>query len=383
MDASPTTRATPLRDGMLVAAAVVTWLAVALTAIDVDRLAAFEPRELWGTACLVAFIALFLVLLPMPPGPRKDRLEVAFAIAMGALVVAANLLMLEGMLSVLLVIVAAHFVQLWRPRVALAALVVLNLAFALPWLAHMPWPRVLLMLLPVVGFQAFAALTMHYAATAERGRERLAQAHAELLATQALLAEGARSGERLKLSRELHDVAGHKLTALKLHLARLRRDPALAGREEVGIAGVLADELLDDIRGVVGELRNAEGIDLRTALFALATPFPPGQVVVDVADDLRLDDLAQAEALVRCAQEAITNALRHGRARRVEVHVARTPGGVALQVTNDGLAPADLRPGHGLTGMRERIEALGGTLALEPGGPRGLTVRATLPSAPA
>lgn len=368
---------------MLVAAALVTWGAVALAAIDVDRVMALDPRELGGLACVLAFIVLFLVLLPMAPGPRKARVETAFAIAMGALVVLANVLMLEGMLSVLLVIVAAHFAQLWRPRVALAALVVLNLAFALPWLAHLPWPQVVLMLLPVVGFQAFAALTMHYAATAERGRERLAQAHAELLATQALLAEGARSGERLKLSRELHDVAGHKLTALKLHLARLRRDPALAQREEVGIAGVLADELLDDIRGVVGELRNAEGIDLRTALFALATPFPPGQVVVHVADDLRLDDLAQAEALVRCAQEAITNALRHGRARRIEVRVERTADAVSLQVTNDGTAPADLRPGHGLTGMRERIEALGGTLSLESGGPRGLSVRATLPSAPA
>ena len=380
MDSDADPNATRPRDTWLIGAAVLTWAAVAATTVQFDRLAT-DPREAWGAACVVAFIALLLGCLALPPDPRGHRIEKAIAVAMGALVVAANLLLLEGMLAVLLVIVAAHLVQLWPPRRALFGLVVFNLGFAAPWLAHLPWPSVLLMLLPVIGFQAFAALTMHYADTAERGRERLARTHAELLATQALLAEGARSGERLKLSRELHDVAGHKLTALKLHLARLRRDPALAQREEVGIAGVLADELLDDIRGVVGELRNAEGIDLRTALHALAAPFPPGQVRVDVPDDLRLDDLAQAEALVRCAQEAITNALRHGRARRIEVRVARTTNGVELRVANDGAAPATLHPGNGLTGMRERLESLGGTLALDPAGPGGFVVHATLPSA--
>ena len=379
MDTVAHTHVTPPRDGWLIGAAVLTWGAVAATTIDFDQITT-DPREAWGAACTVGFIALLLGCLLLPAGPRGERVEKAIAATMGALVVAANLLLLEGMLAVLLVIVAAHLVQLWSPRRALLGLVVLNLAFAAPWLAFLSWPQVLLMLLPVIGFQAFAALTMHYANTAERGRERLARLHAELLATQALLAEGARSGERLKLSRELHDVAGHKLTALKLHLARLRRDPALAQREEVGIAGVLADELLQDIRGVVGELRNAEGIDLRAALHALATPFPSGQVHVDVADDVRLDDLAQAEAIVRCAQEAITNALRHGRARRIEVRVTRTARGVELRVANDGAAPAGIRPGHGLTGMRERVEALGGTLSLEPAGPQGFMVHATLPS---
>ena len=377
-DTDPT--ATRPRDLWLIGAAVLTWIAVAAASIHFDQLAT-DPREAWGAACVLAFIVLFLGCLALPPGPRRNRIETTFVGAMGVLAVVANVLLMEGMLAVLLVIVAAHLVQLWPPRRAVLGLLAFNLAFAAPWLQVFPWPDVLLMLLPMVGFQAFAALTMHYAETAERGRGRLARLHAELLATQALLAAGARSGERLKLSRELHDVAGHKLTALKLHLARLRRDPSLAQREEVGIAGVLADELLDDIRGVVGELRNAEGIDLRTALHALATPFPAGQVRVEVPDDLRLDDLAQAEALVRCAQEAITNALRHGHARRIEVRVARTARGIELRVGNDGATPANLRPGHGLTGMRERLEALGGTLALGPAEPRGFLVHATLPSA--
>lgn len=378
-DRAPLPGPTPLREGALVAAAVVTWLAVAASAADLERLAAGNAREWWGAAALVAFLALFLGCMRLAPGPRAERIEAWVGVAMGVVAVVANLFLLEGMVGVLLVIVAAHLSYLWPPRRVLLVVLLFNLAFAATWLPHLPWNRLLLLMLPLAGFQVFAALTAHYAVSAERSREALAHAHAGLLSTQALLDESARSGERLKLSRELHDVAGHKLTALKLHLARLRRDATLAGREEVEIASALADELLQDIRGVVGQLRADEGIDLRVALAALGTPFPATRVRVDVDPALRLDDLPLAEALVRVAQEAVTNAVRHGRAGTIEIHVARDAGAVVLTVANDGDRPVDLRPGNGLTGMRERVSALGGALDFGTDTPRGLRVTARLP----
>ncbi|MFY8135950.1 MAG: sensor histidine kinase, partial [Aquimonas sp.] len=160
-----------------------------------------------------------------------------------------------------------------------------------------------------LGFQAFATLTGYYAGMSERARDHLAQVNAELLATQRLLEESARSGERLKLSRELHDVAGHKLTALKLNLARLQRDPALAAREEVAVSAQLADELLADIRSVVSALRQHDGLELDAALRALARPIAGTQIEVEVQEGLRVESVATAETLLRCAQEAITNAL--------------------------------------------------------------------------
>lgn len=378
-DRAPLPGPTPLREGALVAAAVVTWLAVAASAADLERLAAGNAREWWGAAALVAFLALFLGCMRLAPGPRAERIEAWVGVAMGVVAVIANLFLLEGMVGVLLVIVAAHLSYLWPPRRVLLVVLLFNLAFAATWLPHLPWNRLLLLMLPLAGFQVFAALTAHYAVSAEHSREALAHAHAGLLSTQALLDESARSGERLKLSRELHDVAGHKLTALKLHLARLRRDATLAGREEVEIASALADELLQDIRGVVGQLRADEGIDLRAALAALGTPFPATRVRVDVDPALRLDDLPLAEALVRVAQEAVTNAVRHGRAGTIEIHVARDAGAVVLTVANDGDRPVDLRPGNGLTGMRERVSALGGALDFGTDTPRGLRVTARLP----
>lgn len=381
-DRAPLPGPTPLREGALVAAAAVTWLAVFASTADLAQLAAGNVREWWGAVALVAFLALFLGCMRLAPGPRSERIEAWVGVAMGVVAVVANMILLQGMVGVLLVIVAAHLSYLWPPRRVLLAMLLFNLAFAATWLPQLPWNRVLLLMLPLAGFQAFAALTAHYAVSAERAREALAHAHAGLLSTQALLDESARSGERLKLSRELHDVAGHKLTALKLHLARLRRDATLAGREEVGIASGLADELLQDIRGVVGQLRADEGIDLRAALAALGTPFPSTRVRVEVDPALRLDDLPRAEALVRVAQEAVTNAVRHGRAGTIDIGVVRDAGAVVLTVANDGDAPKHLRPGNGLTGMRERVAALGGELDISPATPRGLRVMARLPLGP-
>ena len=94
---------------------------------------------------------------------------------------------------------------------------------------------------------------------------------------------------------------------------------------------------------------------------------------------LRVPDLAHAETLLRVAQEAITNALRHGRPTRIDVRCLHVENVVELRVDNDGAAPATLRPGNGLTGMRERLDALGGTLEVRTTPPRGVQLRARLP----
>lgn len=268
-----------------------------------------------------------------------------------------------------------------RPGVVIAALLGFNLALALQWIGRTgSIGDTLVWMVPVMGFQAFATLTAHYAAGSERARLHLAEVNAELLATRRLLEESARAGERLKLSRELHDVAGHGLTALKLNLTRLARDPALAGREEVAIATALADDLLHQIRQVVGTLRAHDGLDLRAALEALVRPMPGVHIMLDIDPLLRVDDIEQASALLRCVQESITNALRHGRAGTISIRLHQTDDAVRLRIGNDGESPADIRDGHGLTGMRERLEAVGGTLEIVSTPPQGLEVRAIMPT---
>lgn len=238
----------------------------------------------------------------------------------------------------------------------------------------------MLNLLPLLGFQAFAALTALYAERSERRGDELADLNAELRATQRLLEESTRSDERLRLSRELHDVAGHKLTALKLHLRALHRDPAFAGREELGISLQLADELLGDIRAVVGELRQHDGIDLGEALQALARPLPGVRIELHGREHARVASVAQAEALLRVAQEGLTNALRHGQATRITLRVEANEGRLHLSVEDDGRGRLPLAEGNGLRGMRERLAAFGGALRIEQRQPQGLAVHADLPA---
>jgi signal transduction histidine kinase len=364
-------------------AAYVTWFALSLAVIDRDKLQSADPalwmREWAGVAALLAMLALFVASAARRVENDTPPWNV---IAQGLLVVLAEWLLRGGQTAVLLIVVAGQGVLLLSTRTFVLYMLALNAAIAAMWIERADSiGNLLLTLLPIVGFQAFAALTGHYAGSRERAREHLARINAELLATRRLLEESARAGERLKLSRELHDVAGHSLTALKLNLARLARDPALAGREELQVSSALADDLLGQIRQVVGTLRAHDGFDLRAALEALAQPFPGVRIAIDIEDGLRVDDLEQAETLLRCAQEAITNALRHGRAGEIRIALRRIDGALTFSIENDGLVPARIGFGNGLTGMRERLDAVGGTLEIATTPPRGLQLTARIPLA--
>ncbi|HWT16247.1 MAG TPA: histidine kinase, partial [Patescibacteria group bacterium] len=209
--------------------------------------------------------------------------------------------------------------------------------------------------------------------------EQLRAITAELVATRTLLAEGARDQERLRLSRELHDVAGHKLTALKLNLRALQQQSTGALAEDIASCTQLADELLGDLRGVVRQMRSDDGIDLARALASLAAPFRKPAVRIDIDPALRVDSLETAQTIVRVVQEGITNAVRHADADRVVVSLRRDGGVLRLDIGDDGRARAPIREGHGLTGMRERVAEHGGKLEIERDA-GGTTLRVALPA---
>jgi signal transduction histidine kinase len=136
--------------------------------------------------------------------------------------------------------------------------------------------------------------------------------------------------------------------------------------------------LLQDVREVVHDLRGARTLDLRAALARLAATVREPEIALEMPDPLEVDPL-RAQALYRCVQEGLTNAVRHGQARRVRVRVLRTPHGLELEVADDGRGAEALTPGAGLRGMRERIEECGGTLVVDSGLGSGVRLRAVLP----
>ncbi len=281
-----------------------------------------------------------------------------------------------GTAPVLLVMLVAHAALCWRPAVVLSFALAIDVGLYLA-LDGMGGKRTWLIVAIYASFQAFSALVAYYARNAERTRDALALVNADLLATRALLADSARDAERLRVARELHDVAGHKLTAMKLNLRALAGDPALAERSEVRIAQQLSSELLDDIRSVVQALRDTRGLDLHTALRALAAPLPRPTLALDIAADATVTDPALADTLLRVVQEALTNTARHTDADTLHVRLLREGEALLLRIEDNGQHTARLREGNGLSGMRERIAAAHGRLDIDltPHGALRLTAR--------
>ena len=211
--------------------------------------------------------------------------------------------------------------------------------------------------------------------------QALARTNRELRSAQAIIANTVRDAERLRISRELHDAWGHELTALglQLEIASHVTEPGKA-QDHVMQAKGLAGALLAKVRDVVAALREDECCDLKGALEALARSVPAPAIHVDISPGVRVGpDLAHA--LIRCAQEAVTNAVRHSEASNLWLRVTSDGEGVRLVARNDGSArPTFSSPGSGLVGMRERVESLGGRLAVRTGAGFGFTVDAWLPS---
>lgn len=209
-----------------------------------------------------------------------------------------------------------------------------------------------------------------------RARAELARTNAALLATQSLLADDVRNGERLRLAREVHDAIGHGLTAASLHLQLAAR--AGGAKEPIAAAQEAVRSTLGEVRSFVRTIRDDATVDLRTALRALCVGIVTPKVHLELPDALRALDARRGHVLFRCIQEAITNALRHSEARNLWIHVD-APDMISVTVRDDGMGAGDVRFGSGLEGVRERMEELGGSLSVESRPGAGLTVRLSIP----
>ncbi|WP_405809175.1 GAF domain-containing sensor histidine kinase [Streptomyces sp. NBC_00210] len=219
--------------------------------------------------------------------------------------------------------------------------------------------------------------------------------HAAIALTNARLYERSReltiAEERSRLAHELHDAVSQKLFSLRLTAqaaaALVDRDPARAKGELQQVA-VLAAEAADELRAAVVELRPAaldeDGLvnTLRTHIQVLDRAHT-ARVTFD-SRGIRALPAAQEEALLRVAQEALHNALRHSGADQVDVALIRRGQGVALSVTDNGqgFEPRTIRRAGrhlGLVSMRDRASGVGGRLTVQSAPGEGTTIEMEVP----
>jgi len=231
-----------------------------------------------------------------------------------------------------------------------------------------------------VAGEGFAAAAVYAARREAEAKNALSRTNAELRATRSLLEETSRVNERTRIARELHDVLGHDLTALGLQLEVATHVPVDRVAEHVAKAKDVSARLLHNVRDVVSAMRGSPGPNLTSALRGLVEEVPGLRVHVTMPESLRVDDGARGHCILRCVQEIVTNTLRHAGARNLWITIAQSDEGITVDARDDGRCAGAVRAGHGLSGMRARLEELGGRLRVAAVPSREVVVSAWLPA---
>jgi two-component system sensor histidine kinase DesK len=294
-------------------------------------------------------LGIIFILLYLQAFSRADPYRLASILGMTAL--AAMLIPFnDGAVGFLIYAAAAGGFHPNLRRVSLlVGLDVLVLGFYV-YRLNLPigfWGTMLLLVL-IVGF------CNHYIALKHCAGEKLRVAHEEM-------EHLAKVAERERIARDLHDLLGHTLSliTLKAELARklVDRDPQRAKREMQDVEQTSRAALADVRVAISGFRSDGIGAELARARAALET----AGITVDCEASAVPLNPAQETVLALAIREAVTNVVRHAEAKRCSVRLHRDKDVCTLEISDNGCGASGAE-GNGLRGMRERLEAIGGSL---------------------
>lgn len=368
-------------------------LGVCLTLLMLRFLLLFQqgvlPAELSHSWWLIAMSA-FVVTLWMGTRDREmSEVKRTLLLAGQSISVLVTAFLMGGMhagnyLGFLLLIITWQLALSVPMRVALpwvlGQAIVLALAYVIA--DHADWTTAAVSVI----FKSFTYVVVLTLKRESDAKAAYAALNAEMLATREMLAERSRANERLRISRDLHDVLGHRLTALSLNLEIAMNKATLEdGRGEILQAQSMARKLLQEVRDVVSAMRSTDRVDLCEALRELATGFAPLEVHLRVPPQLRSCEAGRAEVLIRCAQELITNAVKHAAAKQMWIDLELNEQNVLSICSYDdgsGAMTATSRSGIGLKAMQERFENFGGHIQVWTDPKNGFMMTGVLPMYP-
>jgi signal transduction histidine kinase len=362
-------------------------LSVAMTAIAAGIFVSLVQRHVTWNVGLAAPLVLIHGLCLV--GRRKwPEWTLAVQVVTG---LAVALLGLPAVVLGIAILVGLYTTAAYRPlHVSLPALVVVELgAGAFQWIARTdPDPETTIGNGLVLGAVWYLGYSMYsrrsYAETLERRNAELERARDEL--ERSVITQ-----ERLRIARELHDVIGHSMSSIAVQSgvgAHVIDDDPEAGKRALLTIEWTSKSALAEIRRVLGLMRdNGDGArldpaprveDLEELVRDISSNGP--QVDLQVAGEMSDLPAGMTTVLYRIVQEALTNVVRHAHATRARVVLTRTPDAVTVEVVDDGAAPlGHPAEGHGLIGMRERVELFEGELDVGPLRDGGFRVAARVP----
>lgn len=320
----------------------------------------------WWWSCFALFVGAQSTTAWGHGGANRKLLDAAFGVQ---IVVGAALVLGApgvGWLPVLLIVTAAT-AALSRSWNVVAAVVLVNTAVVAAAAGFDEQGAVSMVMFGVVYLlsQTVSVVGIAVFRRSERRARELSALLADLRATSVLVRDAARLDERLRIARDLHDALGHELTALTLELEIAGHRPGPGQSEHLDRARTIASSLLTQIRSTVGQLREHEA-DAADAITAAVAELPQPRIHLDLQSVPDVDH-ERVHALVRCVQEVITNTIRHSDAQNLWIRLAadEATSELTLVTCDDGGGGRPVQPGHGITGLRERIEALGGTVTID------------------
>jgi two-component system sensor histidine kinase DesK len=231
-----------------------------------------------------------------------------------------------------------------------------------------------------LGFITFLTVALGFTMLAFRG---LIATVIELRTARAEVARLAIADERLRISRDVHDILGHSLSviALKAQVARrlMHSDPD-ASAEAMGDVESVARDSLAEVRAMVTGYRQRS---LADELQGARDVLDAAGIAFSVNRDTSVPPAPVDSLLAWTVREGVTNVLRHSRAHHCEISLESSNGGFTVAIVDDGVGGVASAGGSGLHGLRERVGAAGGRLEAGPGDAGGFRLHAYIPRAAA
>ena len=340
-----------------------------------------EPAPLWQLVTLGAvYLALGIWGFEFAQRMRRLPVSLAYLLLEFGIGMTINSLAPGGLLPLILLPIAAQAVAL-LPRVWAALMCILVIAGVSGNLTWVPsWPAWFRNIASATAAVVFVVVYVGVAAREREARHRVERLSAEV-------AQLAAANERTRLAREIHDTLGHYLTVIHVQLEAARalvRDEPDRGLHAIDRAQSLARDGLTAVRQSVKALREdtrVDGIADQLAGLVEAVRDESFTASFSVKGTPRAVPAAVALALHRTALEALTNVRRHAAATAVQIELAfEANGRVSLHVEDNGAGATNVSGGFGLTGIRERAEQLGGSVAYRTSPGAGFMLDLELPA---